>query len=194
MAGGEFDKGAKIRRIERKLENPEKALRMVGAMMVAESQQAFKDQRFGKATWEPRGPINILGIIADFHAGKRPPQRRFEPRPALRDTGRLAQSITFRIVGGDSVEVGSNLPYASVHQYGGETESKPINETVRKGLESWFKGAGSKYRKALGWLLAKKFKDQTIKSRIHPRPFVGITQQTVDDVREIVAVQVLEAE
>jgi hypothetical protein len=79
--------------------------------MVAESQQSFRDQRFGSDAWEPRAPVNVFAIIADFHAGKKsPPQRRFESRPALRDTGRLAQSISWKLVGTDVVEVGSNLP------------------------------------------------------------------------------------
>ena len=69
-----------------------------------------------------------MGIIADLHAGKKvPAARRLEPRPALRDTGRLANSIAFRVAG-DSVEVGSNVEYAGTHHHGGETESKPITK------------------------------------------------------------------
>lgn len=194
MAESEFEKGAKIERIEQALERPEAALKQVGALMVAESQRAFRDQKFGDKPWSPRGPINVMGIIADFYEGKRsPPARRFEARPALRDTGRLAQSIAFKLVGQDVVEVGSNLPYAGVHHRGGEVESKPINEQVRTLLAAWLKGSGSKYRKALGWILARKFKDKTIKARVHERRLVGITKQTIQDVQTAVAVKIMEA-
>lgn len=82
----EFEKGAKIERIESKLANPEVALRQVGALMVAESQRAFRDQKFGEKAWDARkGKINVFGIIADFYEGKKsPPARRFESRPASR--------------------------------------------------------------------------------------------------------------
>lgn len=191
----EFEKGAKIERIESKLANPEAALRQVGALMVAESQRAFRDQKFGEQAWDARkGKINVFGIIADFYEGKKsPPARRFESRPVLRDTGRLAASIAFRMAGVDVVEVGSNLPYAPVLHHGGEIESKPINQQVRDALAAWLKSKGRGYRKQLGWLLNKKFEGKTLKGRVPARPIVGITPQTIEDVREAVAVKIMEA-
>lgn len=196
MAAGRttFKKGEKVSRIERKLGNPSAALKQIGALMVSESQRAFKLQEFGGKRWDPRAPVNVFGIIADFHAGKRkPPARRFEPRPALRDTGRLASSIAFRVVG-DTVEVGSNLPYASVHQTGGEVESKPITQTVRTNLWAWLKKQSKDLKRRIGWVLNPKFKDKTIKGEVPARPFVGITKQTREFVREAVGVSIMEVE
>ena len=48
-----FDRGGKIRRMERKLDDPSSALRKVGVLMVGQSQRAFKEQRFGSDDWEP---------------------------------------------------------------------------------------------------------------------------------------------
>ena len=190
----EFEKGAKIERWEHNISNPEAALRQVGALMVAESQLAFREQKLGERAWPARGPINLFGLIADFYDGKRePPSRRFEARPVLRDTGRLAASIAFRLVGSEIVEVGTNLPYAAVHQHGGQVESKPINDQVRQSLNEWLRGKGRPYRKRLGWLLNKKFAGKTLKGEVEARPFVGITKQTIEDVHEAVHVQIMEA-
>jgi len=191
----QVEKGAKIERIERQLDNPTRALKQIGAMMVAESQAAFRDQRFGGVGWPARKAPNVMGIIADFYEGKpAPPARRFEERPALRDTGRLAASIASRIVSSDTVEVGTNLPYAAALHFGGEVESKPINSAVRSALWNWLKGPGSRWKKRLGWLLNKKFAGRTLKTTVPARPFVGVTSQTMADISEAVGVRICEAE
>ena len=82
------------------LDNPQAALKQIGILMVAESQRAFKAQQFGAKKWDQRAPVNVFGIIADFTAGKtKPPNRRFDQRPALRDTGRLSSSIAYQVKG-----------------------------------------------------------------------------------------------
>jgi phage gpG-like protein len=193
MVQATFDPGAKIRRWERNLEHPEAALKQIGAMMVAESQRAFKDQRFGKKAWQPRGAINVFGIIADFAAGKKsPPARRFERRPALRDTNALAQSIAFRLVGNDAVEVGSNKDYAGVHKTGGQVESKPITEALQKALWQWLRRQPKPMQDKLGWLLNKHLIGKTLKMKVPARPFIGITKETIANVQEAVAVKLME--
>ena len=195
MAGRvEFEKGAKVKRWERNLDKPTKALKQIGALMVAESQRAFKAQTFDGKAWPPRSDVNVFGIIADFHAGKRaPPQRRFQTRPALRDTGRLAASITFNVIGNRAVEVGTNLPYAEVHQTGGEVESMPITERVQKSLWAWLKDKGPELKSRLGWLLNKKFRGTKLTMEVPARPFVGITKQLRKDVKQIIGVHILES-
>jgi len=191
----EFERGAKIERWERNLDRPEAALRQVGALMVAESQRSFRDQKFGEDTWQPRAPVNVFGIIADFAAGRKtPPQRRFESRPALRDTGRLSASIAWKLVGADVVEVGSSLPYAGVQHAGGEVESQTIDEKVRTALSAWLKGSGSKYRTRLGWILNRKFAGKKLKQKVPARHIVGITKQTIEDVKIAVGVRIMETD
>lgn len=190
-----IDKGAKIERWEQALANPSVALRQIGALMVAESQEAFRNQRFGGQAWPERRVPNVFGIIQDLYEGKKSiPKRRFEARPALRDTGRLAASIAWQLVGTDAVEVGSNLPYAADHQVGGKVQSKPLNEQVRAGLNAFLKTrTGKKWRPQLGWLLNKKFAGKSIEQTVPARPFVGITDQTIADVQEAVSVKIMEA-
>ena len=193
MATATFKRGAKVERWERNLESPQRALKQIGALMVAESQQAFREQRFGTKAWPPRSPVNVFGIIADFAEGKRaPPARRFQRSPALRDTGRLAASIAFRVEG-DSVSVGSNLDYAAVHQKGGATESETITGAVQRALWRWLREQGPERKRQLGWLLNRKFRGEKLDGEVPARPFVGITRQTMADVREVIGVSIMEA-
>jgi len=192
MASKEFDEGDKMRRFKTNLANPGAALKQIGAFMVSESQRSFKLQKFGKTGWRERAPINVFGIISDFHAGKKaPPNRRFDTRPALRDTGRLAQSIAFK-VSGDTVTVGSNLPYAGVHQHGGPVESLPITQAVQTALGKWLQGKGSELQEKLGPLLSPSKTGKTLKMEVPARPFVGVTKQTEADILEAIGVKIFE--
>ena len=191
----EFDPGDKVRRWQVNLKNPAKALKQVGALMVSESQKAFTDQRFGQEQWEPRSPINVFGILADFHAGKKtPPARRFESRPALKDTGRLGNSIAFQ-VSGDTVTVGSNLPYAGVHHTGGEVESVPLSEQVQHALGEWLlKIDDDTIFNRLAPLINKRRRGDTLKMQVPERRLVGITKQTIADIKEVVGVEIMEVD
>lgn len=189
-----FRKGDKVERIEKKLDNPVAALRRIGILMVAESQRAFKDQQFGSKRWDARKVPNVFGIIADFHAGRRaPPARRFEGRPALRDTGRLASSIAFQVVG-NVVEVGTNLDYAAAHHLGGKVQSKPITTEVQTRLWSWLRGQSRELKRRLGFLLNKKYRGQRLQGTVPARPFVGITLKTREMVRQLIGVEIMEAQ
>lgn len=192
MPDSTFSPGAKLRRIAASLRDPSPALKQIGAMMVAESQEAFRAQSFGGVAWPGRAVPNVYGILADFDAGrKKPPERRFEARPALRDTGRLAASIAFRVIG-DVVEVGTNLEYAGVHQHGGEVESAPITAKLQKSLWSWLKRQSKERKQQLGWLLNRKWIGTRLKGTVPARPFVGLTDQTRSDVLRTIGVRLLE--
>lgn len=188
-----FRKGAKVARIQSHLENPTRALKQIGVLMVAESQSNFRRQTFGLNKWEPRAPVNVFGIIADFAQGRRkPPARRFQRRPALRDTGRLAASIAFRVIGKNIVEVGTNLPYAQVHQTGGKTKSEPITGDVRQRLWRWLRTQSLELKRRLGWILNKKFKGKHIEGTVPKRQFIGITSQTRKTIRKAIGVYIME--
>ncbi len=194
MARATFRPGAKVGRIERKLDNPTPILKQIGALMLSESQEAFRAQKFDRKKWTPRAPVNVFGVISDFAQGRKAPlARRFERTPVLSDTGRLRASISFRLLGTRAVEVGSNVKYAAVHQTGGPTESEKLTPTVRKALWRWLRQQGLEMRRRLGWLLNKKFAGQTIKGEVPARPFVGITRQTIKDVRAVIGVEISEA-
>lgn len=192
MTKASFVKGAKIERWGKALENPQRALKQIGVLMVAESQRSFREQKHGKDTWKARSDVNVYGIIADFAKGSTPPARRFERRPALKDTGRLSNSIAFKVNGRASVEVGTNLDYAGVHQFGGTVESETITKSVQRALNTWLKPKDKGLKSRLGFLLNKKYTGETLKGEVPARPFVGITKDTIEDVREVVGVEIME--
>lgn len=170
------------------------ALKQIGAMVVAEAQLAFRTQKWGGKAWKPRSVPNVMGIIADFYEGKaEPPKRRFEPRPALKDTGRLANTLAWRVKSSQTVEIGSNLPYAAAHQFGKQVTSKPITANVQQLLAEWLKKkANAKYRSKLGWLLNEKYRDQKLVRNMPKRQFLGLTKQLREDIAEITGIRVTE--
>ena len=192
MAAKDFDEGAKMRRWKTNLANPQRALKQIGIMMVAESRGAFKLQRFGSARWIPRAVPNVYGIIEDFSIGRRTPKkRRFEDTPVLRDTGLLMRSITYA-VSGNTVTVGSTVSYADVMHGGGPIKSKTITEMVRKLLAKWLRGRGRKWEKDLGWLLNEKFIGTELEGTVEARPFVGITKRTLVNAQKLVGTRIME--
>lgn len=187
MPGGYeiFDEGDRVRRWIRSLDKPERALKQVGVLMVAESQGAFKRQGFGRKKWQARAPINVYGIIADFSQPKAPPSRRFDDRPALTDTGQMRKTIDFDFLGVKEIEVGSNLDHSGVLNFGGPIESKPLTETVQRRISRWLKTQSRQVRRQLSKLVRPSMTGKTLKGEVPARPFVGLTDQTVDDIIEV---------
>lgn len=186
-------KGGKLQRWEDNLASPTKALKQIGALMVAESQKSFKDQKHGDQAWQPRRVPNVFGIIADLAHGERIKKRRFDARPALHDKGRLKSSITFTVRGDDAVEVGTTIAYAAAHQFGHEVESETITDDVQLKLEAWLGTKdGAPWWKSLSYLLKMKYLGKKLKAKLPARPFVGITTQTHADIKEAVGIDIFE--
>lgn len=184
--------GNKLKRIQKRLENPKEALAQIGALMVAESQAAFKEQRFNGKEWPARGPVNVYGILADLAAGKKPPKRRLETRPALRDTGRLAASISFRVVGSNVVEVGTTVEYAAVHQKGGKVKSVPLTDDLIGKVNKWLKKQAKSVKAAMGFVFARKFRGRPLEGEVPARPFIGLTKATRKYVEKTMKIKIME--
>ena len=87
----------------------------------------------------------------------------------LRDTGRLQRSITYQATDTET-EVGTNLKYAAVHQFGATIKPKK-----GKFLVFPIKGAGGQTRYA--------FVRQVI---IPARPYIGLERRQVDKINRII--------
>lgn len=191
MAQEYYDEGEKLRRWLRSLDRPQRALKQIGVLMVAESTASFKKQQFGRKKWQARAPINVYGIIADLTISKKPPSRRFDTRPALRDTGQMSRTIDFDMLGAKEIEVGSNLPYSGVLNFGGAIESEPITQTVQSRLARWLRTQTAAIQKKLAWLGMPSMTGKTLKGEVPSRPFVGFSKQTVEDIIEVVGTDLL---
>lgn len=185
-----------VGRLVETLERPAPLLAAWGALLVSESQRAFRDQRFGEFAWPARYEgrkdpfLNLAAALAEWNRGGKPRARHFQRRPALIGQGGtgLRGSIASRVVGTDTVEVGSELPYASLHQRGGGT-SMPITATAKKAVAKWLRTKrGAPFRDSIGFL----FRRDTLNTFLHRRPFVGITDRGQDRVRAALETFVVE--
>lgn len=195
-----------IRKLEVALKNPDRILKQIGVVLLGEAQKAFREQKFNDEQWPARypgqkgAPVNIAGLIADFRAGRtRPPARRFQDRPAGIDTGQTLRSLNTAqalTVQGLTVQVQSNTVGAKMTQ-GGGTSVQLITKQVKERLAEWMKRSRRRLRREqgraqparaedaaasqLGWLFSKK----SLKTKVTPRPFLGVTKEAE---RKIIAI------
>lgn len=216
---GTFDEGDLLRALGRNLSNPARVMKRLGFLVQTRAKKAFTDQKRGPFTWKPRSVPNVPGILADLREGKRDiPARRFEARPALVDRGDLLASISkdsaVAVEGSNVVRVGSNRPYAALHQHGGEVDI-PIDDALKEKIAALLKrmagkakyaerkafgfgpssgdfagaarasGRAEMLRKALGPYLRKNVRGITW--RVPARPFVVVDDQDRADLSRMAA-------
>lgn len=123
------------------LADPARVMGVIGEIAVARSKRSFKDQTSPDGEpWPHRYPnqsadfLNIAGAIEDLRSGPRIKKRRYDRRPAGRDTGNLVNSITFT-VNGTELMVGSNAPYAAKFHFGGSS-TQSLGGAVRANLKT----------------------------------------------------------
>jgi phage gpG-like protein len=85
-------------------------LHAMGEELVSLTRRAFTDPSVRPAPWPPRKSRPL----ARRAAHQKPP----EPRALLIKSGALRDSIRVMAATNDTVSVGSDLPYAAVHQFG----------------------------------------------------------------------------
>jgi len=196
-------RGAVLDALNANAKDPTFVLRAIGAFVKARSAVAFQSQGRPRMSWKERVVPSILGIIADFWQGRKEPRpSRFEPRPVLQDTGAMGNNAntTFEVSGGNAVDVSNAMEYSGVHQFGGETESKPITEQVQRllwrpagegGSLGWLQTKrGEPYQKDLGWLLNRNMRDQTVKGKVPARPFLEVLEEDEADLVELIGAEI----
>jgi len=161
------------------LENVEGVLKEIGALLTGRTQAAFREQGRTRK-WPPRSTPNIAGVLRDLEGGAAPKSRRWDPVPALVDTGRLRGSWSWKITGKDTVEVGTTVPYARKHQEGG-SESLKVTQAMKDRLAKWLKRAKER-GESLRWLLQV---DQ-VQIKIPQRVMLEITPQDKKDILAMV--------
>jgi len=179
----EVIKGALIRFLEKNLANPVSALKKIGVMVTSRTQDRFRMQVGPTGVrWPPPMTPNIPGILMDLEGGPGVKSSRLMAGPALQDTGRLWGSINWRIVSSDTVEIGTNLPYAKLHQFG-LNHVIPVTLRQKQNLNLFLHTqAGAPWVPHLRWLYGATEVD----IQVITRPFIGLSDQDVFDVNSIV--------
>jgi len=191
-------------KIAAEIVRPERLMKQLGAQVVSYSQKAFELQRLGDERWPARYPgqappkLNIAGALMDWKAGRAAPKpHRFQDRPANVDLGLrggLWGSISARVTGPTSFEVGSTKPYAGLQQYGGQTSIR-YGEDVKRRMREWlYDGKGkprasrasakvktprSEYERKIRPLLKRDVWEQSVIAR----PFIGMTRELEHDLQ-----------
>lgn len=98
--------------LQKRTGNIKPAMEGIGQILVSNTQQRFVDQEDpDNHEWDK---------LSDFTLARR--RKGGAGAQILRDTGRLASSINYKVVGG-SVELGTNVVYAGTHQFGAKKGS-----------------------------------------------------------------------
>jgi phage gpG-like protein len=195
-----------------RLGSADRPLKQIGIYLVNQAQDAFVRQGLGEIEWPERYPnqsepfVNVAGLVSDFNSGKSEPKaNRFDRRPAAMESGTLAGSITFTVFG-DHVSVGTNVPYAPLHQYGGKSR-QPVTPEAKARLGKWFEKRGRKAKKERAKArtettnplardvakpdpLVEKLRflltTDELETEVVQRPFLGITDEVEREIRDVV--------
>ncbi|WP_437871294.1 phage virion morphogenesis protein [Methylorubrum extorquens] len=164
------------------------AMEAIGAALLFSTQRRFEAKAGpdGQA-WAPFAPSTL----------KRMRESR-KPAQLLRDTSRLYQSLTYQ-ADADSAEVGTNVVYAAIHQFGGdivmpEREGSATFVTVRQGAGKTKDGrrVGSRLRFARASTRAKSRETKRFTVPAHAvsipaRPYLGISPADKVEILAIIS-------
>lgn len=171
-------------------ETKDQLLDIIGNFMVKRTREHFLKQEFDGKPWKARYSgipksrrISIAGVIKDLTRSSDVKGRRLQDRPALVDTGILRDSIAFESVG-NTVRIGTVVPYAKTHQLGLQPEAIPVTKQVKKRLAGFLK-KNERFGDTLGFIFQEDFTSYQPKN-VFKRPFLGITADDTKEILEIV--------
>ncbi|WP_243092582.1 phage virion morphogenesis protein [Thermus hydrothermalis] len=111
-----------LRRVVRGV--PEEVKRAIAEGITSRTLRRFDEQRAPDGSpWPPLSPATLMAEVGPRDRLKRGgisarAQRRMALRKALVRTGRLKNSISWKVAG-NAIAVGTNVLYARIHQFGG---------------------------------------------------------------------------
>lgn len=196
--------GSRVEVLNRGLRDLAPAMKRIGILLVGRSKEAFTTQRRGGFAWPGRAVPNVPGILRDLERGTNIKARRFQDRPALKDTGALRRSIAWKPMTDHTLVFGlpgaadSIRAYGQRHQLGG-TETIRVTATMRANLAKWLRRERKARAKrtrlqqegrtlskadpnALGWL----FNTPEVEITVPSRPFILVTALEREEINAIV--------
>lgn len=123
----------------------------VGELLVFAARSAIYDQRGPDGSaWPPRRVPNVLGILRDLERGGSVHPSRLQPRKALYATGRLYDTLTYRVTG-RTVRTASPWPQIARSMEQGGTETRAVTGTLRRRLGIYARSLGDAPEAARLW-------------------------------------------
>jgi len=153
-----------------KIKDREPLMRNISSIMLDDVRQNFEVQ--GRPPWAPLAQSTI----------KERQRLGYWPGKILQRTGQLLKSITSKS-DNDSAQVGTNKIYAAIHQFGGI-----INQAARSNLYKQAryirKSKKGKFKKNRGKREMGGFTYKAKSIRIPPRPFLILSEDAVNEVKQ----------
>lgn len=110
-------------------------------------------------------------------------RKKYHKDKILTLRGYLRSSIRYRVTGAHSVEVGTNIKYAAIHQFGGSIEHNAQSRRVRfRSVAGRVLFAGKRHKKATErWVTRGAYQ-----AEIKARPFLGVSAADEKEIQDIV--------
>jgi len=181
---------AALRALQQRVGNLQPAMKEIGLALTESTRLRFKESKDPQGNpWKPLSKITLqnraMRLMQRLHdKGKLRTKKGKVRLPVMRqiynigkngmpllDTGRLRNSITYN-ADKNSVSVGTNVVYAAIHQFGGETYLNM--RAMAKDGDQWHKGEAHTHR-------------------IPARPFLGLSASDRDEVIDILRRRIMDA-
>jgi phage gpG-like protein len=144
--------------------NKPRLMREIGELVVNDALKNFKDEAFEGQKWKPRKDGSSTGD-------------RGGRRNLLVKSGKLRRSIRVTKATANSVSVGSDVPYAKIHNEGGVTNPK-VTPRSRRFFWAMYKKTGNPRFKAMATT-----KQNSFRVNIPARPFLKITPKLKEKIK-----------
>ncbi|WP_062789386.1 phage virion morphogenesis protein [Aquitalea pelogenes] len=129
-----------LRRLQQATSHTAPLMRNIAGIMADAVEQNFAEE--GRPAWLGLKPSSWLSRAGALTKRGQVSAARFERKvrggKMLQDSGRLASSIT-PASDANSAQVGTNVKYAAIHQFGGQTSAHTIRPRNKKAL-AWATG------------------------------------------------------
>jgi phage virion morphogenesis protein len=116
-----------FRQLAARAGNLKPLMQEIGEILAETTKQRFQTSRAPDGTiWEPNAAATYQGYLSAFASSFKDGKltragatRAIAKKPLIGESGRLSREIFYRAYD-HGVEVGSALPYAAIHQFGGQ--------------------------------------------------------------------------
>ncbi|MGM4981879.1 phage virion morphogenesis protein [Rhizobium sp. 11_C7_N12_5] len=166
---------AELDALARRSENRRTFYVQVGEYMLNSTSDSFEKERTPDGQpWKTLMPATI----------KRREEKRQTPIKILRASGRLAGSINYR-ASNDDMTIGSPLPYAAIHNNGGEIEMPERTQTIYQHYDEKNDEIDQRFRKKSKSNFARDVLVKAHSITMPARTYLDISKENEKDIIQI---------